>query len=44
MRDVVQFGPNALRETPKAQAAFGVAEKYGWLVPLEVGTVLRGAA
>ena len=44
MRDVVQFSPNALRETPKAQAAFGVAEKYGWLVSLEVGTVLRGAA
>lgn len=44
MRDVVQFGPNALRETQKVQAAFGVAEKYGWLVPLEVGTVLRGAA
>ena len=43
MRDVVQFGPNALRETQKVQAAFGVAEKYGWLVPLEVGTVLRGA-
>ena len=44
MRDVVQFGPNALRETQRVQAAFGVAEKYGWLVPLEVGTVLRGAA
>ncbi|MDG1010902.1 MAG: hypothetical protein P8O69_13095 [Amylibacter sp.] len=41
---MVKFGPNALRETPKAQAAFGVLEKSGWLVPLEVGTVLRGAA
>jgi len=44
VRDVVQYGPNALCETPKARAALGILEKHGWLVPLETGTVVRGAA
>ena len=44
VRDVVRLGPNALRESPKARAALGILEKHGWLVPLEVGTVVRGAA
>ena len=44
VRDVVQLGPNALRETPKARAALGILEKHGWLVVLEAGTVVRGAA
>jgi hypothetical protein len=44
VRDVVQYGPNALRETPMARAALGILEKHGWLAPLEVGTVVRGAA
>lgn len=43
-RDVVQKGPNALRETPKARAALGILEKHGWLVLLDAGTVVRGAA
>jgi hypothetical protein len=43
-RDVVQFGPNALRETPKARAALGILEKHGWLVRLDAGAVVRGAA
>jgi hypothetical protein len=43
-RDVVQFGPNPLRETPKARAAVGILEKHGWLVPVEPGTVVRGAS
>jgi hypothetical protein len=43
-RDVVQLGPNPLRETPKARAALGILEKHGWLVPLEAGTVVRGVA
>ena len=38
------IGPNALRETPKARAALGILEKHGWLVALEAGTVVRGAA
>jgi hypothetical protein len=44
VRDVVQSGPNALRETPKAAAALGTLERHGWLAPLEPGTVVRGAA
>ena len=43
VRDVVQLGPNALRETPKARAALGILEKHGWLVAFEAGTVVRGA-
>jgi hypothetical protein len=44
VRDVVQFGPNPLRETPKARAALGILEKHGWLVLMDTGTVVRGAA
>jgi hypothetical protein len=44
VRDVVRLGPNSLRESPKARAALGILEKHGWLVPLEPGTVVRGAA
>ncbi|MEV8468814.1 YfjI family protein [Fluviibacterium sp. DFM31] len=44
VRDVVQMGPNALRETPRARAALGILEKHGWLVRLEAGVVVRGAA
>ncbi|MBZ0129638.1 MAG: DUF3987 domain-containing protein [Rhodobacteraceae bacterium] len=43
-RDVVQMGPNALRETPKARAALVILEKHGWLVRLDAGAVVRGAA
>jgi len=44
VRDVVRLGPNALRESPKARAALGILEKHGWIVPLDPGTVVRGAA
>jgi hypothetical protein len=44
VRDVVRLGPNQLRESPKAKTALGILEKHGWLVPLEAGTVVRGAA
>ena len=44
VRDVVQYGPSALRETPKARAALGILEKHGWLAPLEAGAVVREAA
>ena len=44
VRDVVRLGPNALRESPKARAALGILEKHGWLVRLDGGTVVRGAA
>ncbi|MEI4261443.1 hypothetical protein [Roseovarius sp. D0-M9] len=43
-RDVVQMGPNALRETPKARAALGILEKHGWLARLDEGAIVRGAA
>jgi hypothetical protein len=44
VRDVVRLGPNPLRESPKARAALGILERHGWLVPMEAGTVVRGAA
>jgi hypothetical protein len=44
VRDVVRLGPNQLRESPKARAALGILEKHGWLVPLDAGMVVRGAA
>lgn len=44
VRDVVQLGPNALREGPKARAAIGLLVAHHWLAPLEKGTVIRGAA
>ncbi|SFI55999.1 YfjI family protein [Jannaschia pohangensis] len=44
VRDVVQMGPNAMRETPKAGAAMGILEKHGWLVRLDAGAVVRGSA
>lgn len=44
VRDVVRLGPNALRESLKARAALGILEKHGWLVPMDPGTVVRGAA
>lgn len=43
-RDVVRLGPNPLRESPKARTALGLLEKYGWLVRLGAGAVVRGAA
>ncbi|MCE8556361.1 DUF3987 domain-containing protein [Ruegeria pomeroyi] len=42
--DVVQRGPNQLRESPKALAAIRILLQHGWLVPLDPGTVVRGAA
>lgn len=43
--DVLQRAPvRALRESPSARAAMAMLEKHGWLVALEPGTVIRGAA
>ena len=44
VRDVLQLGPGALRESPKARAALALLESHGWLVKLDAGTVVRGAA
>lgn len=43
VRDVVNRGPNALRDSPTARAALSQLEAHGWLVPLEKGTVVRGS-
>lgn len=43
VQDVLQRGPNSLRESPKAKAALKILEDHDWLVPLEAGTNVRGA-
>lgn len=43
VRDVVNKGPNALRDSPKARAALSQLEAHGWLGRLESGTVVRGS-
>lgn len=40
--EVVNKGPNVLREAVKAHAALAMLERHGWLVPLDPGTVVRG--
>jgi uncharacterized phosphosugar-binding protein len=42
--EVMHKGPNALRESPKAQAALKPLEAHGWIVPLAPGTEVRGKA
>lgn len=44
VRDVQNGGPNQLRESPKAKAAIAILESHGWLVKLEAGVIVRGAA
>ena len=44
-RDIQKNGPTtALRQAPKVLSAIATLEKYGWLVPLEPGITIRGAA
>ena len=43
VRDNVQFGPNALREAPKAKAALSLLASHQWLTPLEKVAVVRGS-
>ncbi|TKW67145.1 MAG: hypothetical protein DI616_08755 [Paracoccus denitrificans] len=42
--DVVQMGPNSLRDTKTAKAVLATLVQFGWLVPLPAGDVIRGAA
>jgi len=42
--EVVNKGPNPLREAAKAHAALGMLERHGWIVPLDPGAVVRGKA
>jgi hypothetical protein len=45
VRDVLRLAPiRALRESPAARAALALLERHGWLVQLDPGTVVRGAA
>ena len=44
VRDVLRRGPNRIRESPKARAALGILERHGWLVRLDTGAMVRGAA
>jgi hypothetical protein len=44
VRDVVQRGPNLLRESPKARDALLMLENHGWIVRLAEGTKVRGSA
>ncbi|WP_339107631.1 YfjI family protein [Thioclava sp. GXIMD4216] len=43
IRDIVQRGPNRLRETKTIRAAVAILENYGWLVRLPADTVVRDA-
>ena len=43
-KDVVQFGPNAMRETKTARRLMALLAEYGWLVPLPDGTEIAGIA
>ena len=42
--EALQYGPNALRERPKARAALGMLAEFGWVAALDAGTEVRGAA
>jgi hypothetical protein len=42
--EVVNRGPNQVREAVKAHAALSLLERHGWLVALEPGTVVRDKA
>ena len=41
-KDVVQFGPNALRETKTVRRLMALLAEYGWLVALPDGTEIAG--
>ncbi|KEJ88677.1 YfjI family protein [Sulfitobacter donghicola] len=42
--EVVQLGPNSLRERPTANKTIGTLVEAGWLAPLEPDTMVRGKA
>ena len=42
--DVMQHGPNALREGKEAKAALGILAEHGWLARLPKGAVVDGKA
>ena len=42
--DILQFGPNSLRDCKAASQAFSIVMKAGWLVPLDPGSEVRDRA
>ena len=43
-RDVVQSGPNCVRDSKAAKKALQMLEDHGWLVAMPKGAVIRGSA
>ncbi|AXI43531.1 YfjI family protein [Sulfitobacter sp. SK011] len=43
-KDIVQFGPNSIRETAAVKKLLTVLSAHGWLIQLESGTVIGGQA
>ncbi|MEJ6390472.1 YfjI family protein [Gymnodinialimonas ulvae] len=43
-RDITRFGPGSMREAKTVTALTSILVRYGWLVPLEHGVVIDGAA
>lgn len=41
--EILQYGPNQLRDAKRVERLAGVLEKFGWLHSLPTGTVLRGS-
>ena len=44
VRDVLQYGPKPLRESPKVRKALDLLKEHGWLLKLDAGTVVRGSS
>ncbi|MFK5980960.1 MAG: YfjI family protein [Rhizobiaceae bacterium] len=40
-RDILQKGPNTLRESEKMKEAVDVLKKHGWLVPMPANSIIR---
>ncbi|WP_084637919.1 YfjI family protein [Paracoccus sp. J55] len=43
-REIIRFGPNALRDAKSLSGPLAALVKAGWLVALPAGTVIRGSA
>lgn len=42
-REIMQYGPNSLRESPKMKAALALLIEHGWLSKLPEGELIRGS-
>jgi len=43
-QEIVQLGPNCVRDVKRAKSAINILADHGWLMPLPAGTKIRGAA